>query len=494
MGLSDFLGAVVNATPIGREVASGVNWAAHKFVDQSQANMDQSRRNPRMGNVGAAANPVLHQVTVAANNPAGAPYRALGEQAEQYGQNKIEAAQGYYKLGKFVFTHNPRETMHRAGQIASTVKEHPEILGHAVVEAGVATALDPMTYVGGGLTGGAAITEGLAARAGRRAVTEVGEEAAGSLITHSADELAEATGSAVAREAAKAAREVAPAGAEDAAAAAARRASRPGRLLEALDQAPANLREAVTGNPVGRIGQARIDLGEKLLPGARGSIPGALLKDAIQSSPSLPTEGAGLLFRQAKWRAGQVGWRATMPSSVRTATRVGQIINDPMKALTSPAGQDLAIRGANWAIKEHPEAVAAVAGVAALSQAGGLYSTVKGVMGGFEDKGDDAGAAKKDEPYTPYQQTDNSVRSIGLQQFHLSNTRSTRVSRRQPGGTPQLGTVQSDTMPKQIGPSNWYGPQGGYDAGRGFQQRSVTPSGPLAPLEQPDRANDVLGV
>ena len=51
-------------------------------------------------------------------------------------------------------------------------------------------------------------------------------------------------------------------------------------------------------------------------------------------------------------------------------------------------------------------------------------------------------------------------------------TRNTRTSQRDVG---QVYTVSSDTMPRNIGPSNWYGPQGGYSAGRGFsgQQEEI---------------------
>lgn len=474
MGLGDFLDALVESNPATAAVKSGVKWGLEKLGEESVENMDRSQRG-RAGGIGITATPGFQRATTIATNPANTPYRIVGEQTQQYGENKIEAAQGYYKLAKLAVTH-PTEIYKGGKAFVSAVREDPSILGHIAVEAGVATALDPMTYMGGGVVSGAAITEGFAARGGRRAITEVLEEG-GQAVAHSADEIAAATTKVGARELAEqAAREAAPAGIEQAIAAGGRRTTRSGRFLEALDQAPANLREAITDRPVGRLGQARIDLGERLMPGAQTSIPRALVKDALQSSPTLPIQGAGLGYRQAVWRASQVGRRLSAPGRLHTATRVGQILNDPVRALTSPEAQGYAVRGAEWVIREHPEAVAAVGGLVAASQAYGAYNTLRGLTGGFEGEGE---KEPRPAPATPEPDT---AQAIGLQQFQLDNTRATRVSRRRPGGRSRLGTItKTTTMSSEIGPSDWYGPQGGYQAGRGFQR----PTGPLPALEQP---------
>jgi hypothetical protein len=317
----------------------------------------------------------------------------------------------------------------------------------------------------------------------------------GETVARSADEIAESTVAAGARVAAREAREAAPEGLEEAmrvTASGGRQATRSGRFLEALDTAPANLRESITGKPVGRVGQARINMGERLMPGAQTSIPKALAKDVLQGSPTMPTQGAGLGFRQARWRAGQVGRRLSAPGKVRTAERVGLILNDPMRALSDPTVQDWAVRGAQWAVQEHPEAVAAVGGVAAASTALSAITTLRGLQGAFEGgDGEEATAAetepeeRKARPTPPESPT--LEQSIGLQQFRLDRTHATRTSRRRPNQMAALGTVTRDTtMPTQIGPKEWYG-KNGYDSGRGFQPRS------LPPLEQP-KQHDVLGV
>jgi hypothetical protein len=106
---------------------------------------------------------------------------------------------------------------------------------------------------------------------------------------------------------------------------------------------------------------------------------------------------------------------------------------------------------------------------------------VKKAFGGGDEEPQEQTAQPAPTTYTP-----STEQSIGLQQFRLDNTRSTRASRRTAGGRTQLGTITKDsTMPSSVGPSDWYGPQGGYESGRGFQQRTTTPSGPLPALQQP---------
>jgi hypothetical protein len=121
----------------------------------------------------------------------------------------------------------------------------------------------------------------------------------------------------------------------------------------------------------------------------------------------------------------------------------------------------------------------------AIRHAPGLISKAFG--GGDDEK------PEKPDTYQPYQQADTTTQQTGLMQFRLDAAPRTRASRRQPGHAAALGTVDNSTMPSSIGPTNWYGPQGGYDAGRGFQQRSGASWGALPALEQP-RPYDVLGV
>jgi hypothetical protein len=496
MGVGDFFDALVESNPLTSAAKAGVMWGAEKFSEKSQASMDQSRRDSRVGNVGVAANPIVQQATNIANNPAGAPYRAVGEYVETQGQNKIEAAQFYGKLGKTLVT-DPGKVWEGGKQFAGAVKENPSILGHIAVEAGISTALDPTTYLGGGAAVGAGVMERFAARGGRRAVAEVAEEAP-SIVAHTADELAEAGVKRGAKETAEAAaREAAPSTAE-AARAVGRQTTRSGRMLNRVDQLPANLREAMDLPAMGRIAQKRFDIGERLMPGAQSSPAGALVKDALQKSPTMPTEGALLGVRQAKWRTQQVGRRAMLPAKLNRARQIEKVgvwgnrfLNDPQAALASPEVHGLIDKGINWAVTEHPEAVAAVGGAAAGIQAYGAYKGLKSLLGG----GGEEGAAEEARPATG-PPLPEATAQVGLMQFRADQTHATRTSRRRAGAPTQLGTVTRDsTMPSAIGPSNWYGPQGGYDAGRGFQQRPTTPSGALPPLEQPTtRPRETAGI
>src|SRR6185295_18187990 len=153
-----------------------------------------------------------------------------------------------------------------------------------------------------------------------------------------------------------------------------------GRGIESIDTSSVNLRESLTGNPTGRLGQARIDLGEKIFPGAQTSVPKTLAKDIIQANPTMPTAGAALPYRQSVFRATQIGRRLAAPSKLHTAEQVGRFLYDPKRALTGQQGQDWLRQGAEWAITEHPEAVAAVGGVVAATQAMGAYNTIRGIQ------------------------------------------------------------------------------------------------------------------
>ena len=129
----------------------------------------------------------------------------------------------------------------------------------------------------------------------------------------------------------------------------------------------------------------------------------------------------------------------------------------------------------------HPEAAAKELGQAAWAEYGdeatklGLKHApglAKKMFKGDKDEVQDA-------VYSPYEAA--GPEQIKLMDFRLDGTRNTRTSKRQPGGTTELGTTTTNTtMPTQVGPSNWYGPQGGYSAGRGFRSQQ-----PLPPLSQP---------
>jgi hypothetical protein len=208
-----------------------------------------------------------------------------------------------------------------------------------------------------------------------------------------------------------------------------------------------------------------------------------MVKDALQNSPTMPTEGGALAFRQAKWRAGQIGRATGVPTTLHRlgiAEDVGRAIHDPNRALHDPRVQGMAERGLDWAVREHPEAVAAVGGIVAANAAVGAYGTYKALTG--DDNGGEEGAPAEEKKQGPYNVAASphldSIQEIGLTQFHAD--RSQAVNGRRPAAARRLGTVQRSTMPRKVGPSNWYGPQGGYNAGRGFQQ--------------PDRRRDVLGV
>jgi hypothetical protein len=98
----------------------------------------------------------------------------------------------------------------------------------------------------------------------------------------------------------------------------------------------------------------------------------------------------------------------------------------------------------------------------------------------FQHHSDD----KTAEPEKPFEAPamPDTTQATGLMQYRFDRSHATRTTRRQPGEMGQVGTVTTNTqMPTQIGPSDWYGPQSGYNAGRGFQQPSALPG-----LEQPN--------
>jgi hypothetical protein len=243
--------------------------------------------------------------------------------------------------------------------------------------------------------------------------------------------------------------------------------------LNALDQAPVNMRERLTGNPTGKIGQARINFGERLFPAEATEtgpwrIPKTLAKDVIQNSPTMPERGSLLPYRQAKWRAQRVGSALSFPGQYRTTMRVGQILNDPKRALTDPSVQGYGMQAANWAIREHPEAAAAVGAAVAGSQiyqGYQAYKKIKGLLGGNDDATAEPEKDKQQSEGQPVESfAPEPTPQVNPSQFD-SGTMATTA--RRPARARRLGTVDT-TMPTHIGPSNWYGPQAGYDSGRGF--------------------------
>jgi hypothetical protein len=480
MGLGDiFKGAAGVALP---GLSSGVNAIREVAQDAGEAVLrrgNEARTNPDRGGESGHAN-VGPGIINQRGNPAGQftnittnSFLDVGEEYEKNLQSKVDAAHGFYRLGHTLAT-NPTEIWRGGKAAVNAVRENPGLLVDTAktvgTEMAISTMMDPTTYMGGGLAIGAAAAERTAARTAARAAEGVAEETAARVAVASADDLAGAT--------VRAGLEAAPEGLDDALRATvgnpARAATRSGQFTQAVDEAPVNLRERVTGNPQGRLGQARFDLGERAMPGPQPNIARSLIKDTLQGSPTVPTEGAGLGFRQAKWRATRVGSMLAAPAQARTIEHVGLALNDPVKALTSPEAMSYAQRGAEWAIREHPEAAAAVGGIIAANAGLGAYGTIKGITGALEGDGEASGSEATEQakqavvpPPSPHL---DSIQDIGLSQFHADQGHAQAV--RRPGQrSKRLGTVQRNTMPNRIGPSNWYGPQGGYQAGRGFRQR-----------------------
>jgi len=517
MGFGDFLKgvgsgivdvAVTAATqnPISQAGIQAAEWGGEKYLGWAQTGGGGGPRDARGNAQVNPANPAS-RITAPVHN-------AEMEVGRQYGENiqhKAEAIEGYANAAKYVVTHDPRETASKIKTVGQTMWDNPDLVWAGVkegaIQGGIAAAMDPTTYLGGGIALGAATGERVLARTAERTAARTIEGAAGRTIAHTADELAGRTAARtaedVAGQIAESAAAKAPAGLEDALTATARRglasSTRTGRAIEAIDTGDVNLRETLTGNPQGRLGRARTAYVESKMPGGQSSFGKQLLKDKLAGSPTMPTEGAGLAARQSVFRATQIGRRLAAPSKIRTAEQVGRFLYDPKGTLTGQQGQDWARSAAEWAITEHPEAVAAVGGAIAVSKAAGLANTIKSVrsaFGGGEEAAAEAVPKTKPEPQQPAfeQPTSTTAQGIGLMQFRADQTHATRTSRR--GRTPQLGTVVKDsTMPSAIGPSNWYGPQGGYDAGRGFQQRTGASTGALPPLEQPTvKPREMVGI
>ena len=213
-------------------------------------------------------------------------------------------------------------------------------------------------------------------------------------------------------------------------------------------------------NELGYIQRGRTALADKLIPSVGDATQSANWAQraayrSVAGGPGLAAEGAQTVGSNVMTRVNQLKRPAQMRENIGTFADVTQAIAHPERA-AQELGQ------AAW--NQYGDDVMAYGA----KKIPGLIG--KALTGGGEDK-----AAP--EPYEPYQP--DTTQAIGLQQFRLDQTRSTRTSRRQPGTSSQLGTVTHDTtMPSQVGPNDWYGPQGAYTAGRGFKQ-------PLPPLQQP---------
>ena len=169
--------------------------------------------------------------------------------------------------------------------------------------------------------------------------------------------------------------------------------------------------------------------------------------------------GAGT-FGELNWRANRTAAQVT---GVRDLRENMQVTADITQAIAHPeqAGKELA--QAAW--HEYGDEATRLA-------AKKLPGAAKKGLKGDKDKAED-------DIYSPYEMAE--PEQIKLMEFRLDGTRNTRTSRRQPGAVTALGTTTTNTtMPSHVGPSDWYGPQGGYSAGRGFKQQQALP-----PLTQP---------
>lgn len=256
--------------------------------------------------------------------------------------------------------------------------------------------------------------------------------------------------------------------------------SKPTEWKGAIHERLAGVVPGMNEGQLGHLASARKDLatsfvtrGDRAIEDAgavRRYIGGKIEGGAGKSSFVKPGSLAEGHYRASR-AIGQARSMVDLRGNLRAAADVTQAVANPERA-ASELGQ------AAW----HAYGDEAVQFAA--KQAPGI---VKKAFGGGDEEPQEQKTTPAPTTYEP-----STEQAIGLQQFRLDNTRSTRTSRRQAGGPTQLGIVTKDsTMPSAVGPSNWYGPQGGYDAGRGFQQRTTTPGGALPPLEQP---REVVGI
>ena len=195
---------------------------------------------------------------------------------------------------------------------------------------------------------------------------------------------------------------------------------------------------------------------------------------AIAGGDLAPTATAGNLAR-LNWRANRT---ANQVRGVRDFRENMQVAADVTQAVAHPERAAVELGEAVW--HEYGDEAVQLAA----KKAPGLIK--KKMLKGDKDEVEEA-------VHDPYQQAVSP--QIGLMDFRLDQTHATRTSKRRPGGPAQITrTTTNTTMPTQIGPENWYGPQGGYSAGRGFNRQQTA----LPPLEQPGsyepRSRTVVGI
>ena len=168
--------------------------------------------------------------------------------------------------------------------------------------------------------------------------------------------------------------------------------------------------------------------------------------------------------QRTMWRGRQVAKK-----TVGYAQTAGSV-QEAYDIAYDPVGYATGKAEAGWA--EHGDEITAQA------EESGILDKVRGRNKGQETSKADV---EDESSYDPFQQT-VATPVPGLMDFRLDGTRSTRTSKRRAGGPTRLGTVTKEsTMPSQVGPSNWYGPQHGYQSGRGFAAKTSA----LPPLAQP---------
>jgi plasmid stability protein len=231
-------------------------------------------------------------------------------------------------------------------------------------------------------------------------------------------------------------------------------------------------------NPISRhaerIMQERVrdPLATKILAGGRAgdeaSAGRQILAAAVQGNTGFrPVQLArqserAIGAQRTMWRGRQVAKKTVGYAQTAGSVQTGyDIAYDPVGYAGGKAE-------AGWA--EHGDEITAQA------EQSGLLDKVRN-----RNKDQTSKADVEERDYDPFEQTVATPVS-GLMDFRLDGTRSTRTSKRRAGGPTRLGTVTKEsTMPSQVGPSDWYGPQHGYKSGRGFASKPST----MPPLAQP---------
>jgi hypothetical protein len=241
-------------------------------------------------------------------------------------------------------------------------------------------------------------------------------------------------------------------------------------------------REAIGMNPASYVQRGRTALAERMLPGVEEGTAGGFQKSIfrhIEGGPGLARESAQTAWSNASTRiAGVQGGTLGRINQARQFSANVKAVGDVTQALAHP--EDAALHLGTAAFEHYKPQLEN----AAIKYGG--KALLHSVMGGGDKEEGPA------QPYSPYTQA-APLEQPKLTDFRLGGTRSTMASRRRPGQQAALGTVtKDDTMPTQIGPNDWYGPQQGYSAGRGFQANA------LPSLEQPrpmgQMTDDTLGV